>query len=81
MKELSFHENLLSYLEVWSWKLAYISGLLVVLLGCRYFRLKNTLEFIEIDCGIMGTEENYIAFRVDWYLDNTLCLQKIGKYQ
>jgi len=65
MKELSFHESLLSYLEVWSWKLACINGLLVVLLDYRYFRLKNTLEFIEIDCEIMGTEGNYIVFKMD----------------
>jgi len=65
MKELSFHENLLSYLEVWSWELVYINGLLVVLLGYRYFKLKDTLKFIEIDCKIIGIEVNYTAFRID----------------
>ena len=65
MKELSFHENLLSYLEVWSWELAYINRLLVALLDYRYFRIKDTLKFIEINCKIMGIEENYTAFRID----------------
>ena len=53
------------YLKVWDWKLVYISKLLVVLLGYRYFRLEDTLKFIEIDCKVIDAKQGYIIFRVD----------------
>jgi len=65
MEELGFYKNLLFNLEFWGWKLVYISILLAIMLGHRNFRLKGTLEFINIDCKVIDIEEGHVMFRVD----------------
>jgi len=42
-EELNFHENLVIYFENRCKRLLYISGLLVLLLGCNNFRFESTL--------------------------------------
>ena len=46
--------------------MAYISRLLVMLLNWEYFRLESTLEFIKIDCEVVGIEGDYVTFRIDY---------------
>jgi len=65
MEELGFYKNLLSYLEFWGWKFVYNSILLAIILGHRNFRLKGTLEFIDIDCKVIDIKRDYVMFRVD----------------
>ena len=42
-EELNFDENLVTYFENKYGRLLYISGLLVLLLGCNNFRFESTL--------------------------------------
>jgi len=37
-----------------------------MLLGYKDLKLEDTLEFIEINCKVIGIEKGYIAFRVDY---------------
>ena len=65
MEELSLDKDFVTYFEIRSGGILYISGFLIMLLGRRDFSFEGTLLFIEIYGEVVGSGGSNIAFRVN----------------